>query len=294
MKQLLVLSGKGGTGKTTLSSAFISYANINVFADCDVDAPNLHLVTKQESEPKVKDYFGMDKAVIDPDRCIGCGVCAAYCRFDAIIESGEICSISPYACEGCAVCEAVCSSNAIQMQPAIAGELKLYVDADSVFSTAELEMGSGTSGKLVTRVKLEMRSAVSQNKIITDLAIIDGSPGIGCPVIASISGVNVVLIVAEPTLSGISDMQRIAQTAKHFGVPTAVCVNKYDINIENTEKIKTFCSEEGLTYLGEIPFDPCAVKAVNQGVSIIDIDCPAGEAAKEVFDRTVEFLYSEK
>ena len=294
MKQLLILSGKGGTGKTTLSSAFISYANINVFADCDVDAPNLHLVTKQQNEPKVKDYYGMDKAVIDPERCIGCGVCEAHCRFDAIIENGETFRVSSYACEGCAVCEAVCSSNAIQMHPAVAGELRLFADDESVFSTAELEMGSGTSGKLVTRVKLEMRSAVSQNKIITDLAIIDGSPGIGCPVIASISGVNVVLIVAEPTLSGISDMQRIAQTAKHFGVPTAVCVNKYDINLENTEKIKTFCSEEGLTYLGEIPFDPCAVKAVNQGVSIIDIDCPAGEAAKTIFDQAVKLLHNEQ
>ena len=157
---------------------------------------------------------------------------------------------------------------------------------DTVFSTAELKMGSGTSGMLVTEVKKQMKSAAADAK----LAVIDGSPGIGCPVIASLSGADMVLIVAEPSVSGISDMERIIKTAEKFQMKIAVCINKFDTNIENTEKIESFCRKLKLPFAGRIPFDPDAIKAINNAQSIIDIDCAAGRAAKEVFNKTIKIL----
>jgi len=287
MKQLLILSGKGGTGKTTVASAFIKLAQAKAFADCDVDAPNLHLIMSQKGLPRRSDYYGMPKAVIDSNLCTGCDLCRQHCRFDAIHETDGY-RVDVYACEGCGVCEALCPAGAISLAPAVAGELMLY-EEDAVFATAELKMGSGTSGKLVTEVKKQMKAAAH----MSDLAIIDGSPGIGCPVIASLSGVDMVLIVAEPSLSGISDMERVIKTAKHFGTRIAVCINKYNTNIANTAKIKQFCQQSGLPYVGRIPFDPYAVKAINSGVSIADVDCAAGSAVKAVFEKTFVILFDE-
>lgn len=285
MKQLLILSGKGGTGKTTIAGAFIKLANAKAYADCDVDAPNLHLVINQEYEPKKRtDYFGLPKADINTDLCIRCDRCRQNCRFDAIIKD-ENYKVDIYACEGCGVCEAICPVQAVSLNPAIAGELMLY-ENDAVFSTAQLKMGSGTSGMLVTEVKKQLKSAA----VDCDIAIIDGSPGIGCPVIASLSGVDMVLIVAEPSISGISDMERIIKTARRFQTKIAVCINKYDTNIGNTEKIENFCLEESLPFTGKIPFDSNAVKAINAGQSIIDVDCTSGRAVKEVYEKTIKLL----
>jgi MinD superfamily P-loop ATPase len=284
MKQLLILSGKGGTGKTTVASAFIKLLNAKVYADCDVDAPNLHLVMSQTAEPKRKDYFGLPKAEIDTESCIRCDQCREHCRFTAISVDTDY-RVDSFSCEGCGVCEAVCPADAIVLKPSIAGELMLYTE-DAIFSTAQLKMGSGTSGMLVTEVKKQMKSAAKDGEI----AIIDGSPGIGCPVIASLSGVDMVLIVAEPSLSGISDMERIIKTAATFQVNIAVCINKYDTNIENTEKIEAFCHESKLPFTGRIPYDTDAVKAINNGKSIVDIDCIAGKAARDVFEKTLNML----
>ncbi len=267
MKQLLILSGKGGTGKTTIASAFIKLANAKAYADCDVDAPNLHLITGWSAEPAKTDYYGLPKAEINSELCIQCDQCRQNCRFDAI-SIGEKYKVDPFVCEGCGVCEYVCPVEAITMILAVAGELMLYSDGEKVFSTAQLKMGSGTSGMLVTEVKKQMKAAT----VDTELAIIDGSPGIGCPVIASLSGVDMVLIVAEPSISGISDMERVIKTAAKFGTKTAVCINKYDTNIGNTEKIEEFCKKQGLPFIGRIPFDLGAVKAINNGQTIVDID----------------------
>lgn len=286
MKQLLILSGKGGTGKTTLASAFIKLSEARVFADCDVDAPNLHLVINQTVEPRRSYYYGLPKATIDSAKCIGCGLCMQHCRFDSILDENGY-KVDYYACEGCGVCEALCPAGAVALKPAVAGELMLYAN-DTVFSTAELKMGSGTSGMLVSEVKKQMKEAAGD----ADFAIIDGSPGIGCPVIASISGVDMVLIVAEPSVSGISDMERIISTAGKFQTRVAVCINKYDTNIENSNRIEEFCRKNSLPFTGRIPFDPDAVKAVNSGLSIVDVDCPSGRAAGEVFDRTLPLLFS--
>ncbi|OLN31436.1 MinD superfamily P-loop ATPase containing an inserted ferredoxin domain [Desulfosporosinus metallidurans] len=198
--------------------------------------------------------------------------------------------VDDYACEGCGVCEAICPVGAIFTKPVLAGELMLYSD-NTVFSTAQLRMGSGNSGMLVTEVKKQMRSAVFTD---FELAIIDGSPGIGCPVIASISGVDMVLIVAEPSVSGISDMERIIKTVEKFQTRIAICINKYDTNIENTDKIESFCQKLNLPFAGRIPFDPDAVNSINKGQSIVDMDCEAGRATKDIFDKTIKILFHEK
>ena len=287
MQQLLILSGKGGTGKTTVASAFIKLSAAKAYADCDVDAPNLHLVMNQPGQPQRTDYYGLPKAEINSDLCIRCDLCRQNCRFDAINSGvgGIEYTVDYYACEGCGVCEAICPVEAITLKPSIAGELMLYVN-DAVFSTAQLKMGSGTSGMLVTEVKKQMMAATED----VELAIIDGSPGIGCPVIASLSGVDMVLIVAEPSISGISDMERIIKTADNFQTKITVCINKYDTNQGNTEKIESFCQRYQLPLAGKIPFDREAVKAINNSQSIVDIDCSSGRAAREVFDKTMQIM----
>ncbi|MFA6308879.1 MAG: ATP-binding protein [Clostridia bacterium] len=284
MKQLLILSGKGGTGKTTVAGAFIKLSKAKAYADCDVDAPNLHLVMNQSSKAEQSDYYGFPKAEIDPELCTKCDLCRQNCRFDAIHIDGD-CEVDFYACEGCGICEKICPAGAVSMKPAKAGDLLLYLD-DTVFSTAQLKMGSGTSGKLVTEVKKQMNSVEVNSKI----AIIDGSPGIGCPVIASISGVDMVLIVAEPSMSGISDMKRIIKTADKFKTKIALCINKYDTNIEKTKQIEAICKELKLPFTGRIPFDNDAVKAVNNGQSIVDVVCLSGRAVKQVFNKTMKIL----
>ncbi len=287
MKQLLILSGKGGTGKTTIASAFIKLSDAKAYADCDVDAPNLHLIAGQNTNPEITDYYGLPKAEIDPKICIDCGKCARSCRFGAISKT-EMYKVDPFACEGCGVCELVCPVNAVSLRQSVAGELMLYSEREKVFSTAQLKMGNGTSGMLVSEVKKQMRSAAPN----VELSIIDGSPGIGCPVIASLSGVHMVLIVAEPSVSGISDMERIINTAAKFGARIAVCINKYDINYENSERIEMFCKDNKIPFVGRIPYDSEAVKAVNNGHSIVDVECKSGMVVKHLYSKTMELLYS--
>ncbi len=285
MKQLLILSGKGGTGKTTIASAFIKLSSTKSYADCDVDAPNLHLVSKQNDKPLYKDYFGLPKAVIDENICVKCGDCERNCQFNAIHFKDNY-TVNAFECEGCGVCENLCPVKAITLSPSRAGDLMLYQGNDSVFSTAQLKMGSGTSGKLVTEVKKQMRSIETNSKF----AVIDGSPGIGCPVIASLSGVDMVLIVTEPSISGMSDMERIIKTAEKFDTKIAVCVNKYDTNLVKTNKIKEYCMSLNISFVGVIPFDTNAVKAINNGKTIIDIDCSSGDAVKNVYEKTISLL----
>ncbi len=286
MKQLLILSGKGGTGKTTVAGALIRLSQVKAYADCDVDAPNLHLIMAQTAQPERTDYYGLSKARINPDLCKYCSRCRDNCQFDAILVTDTSFRVDPYACEGCGVCAAICPAGAVSMIPYVAGEMMLYRENDTVFSTAQLKMGSGTTGRLVTEVKKQLTQAAGG----AELAIIDGSPGIGCPVIASMSGVHMVLVVTEPSVSGISDMQRILETAETFRVKTAVCVNKYDTNLENTEKIEAYCREKNLPFVGRIPYDAEAVQAVNSGRTIADVDCPSGRAVREIYENLMRLI----
>lgn len=287
MKQLLILSGKGGTGKTTVAGAFIEISKAKAYADCDVDAPNLHLIAPRAGKPETEEYFGLPVASVDEVKCTGCGLCAEHCRFDAVeIENGTA-SIDRYACEGCGVCAAVCREHAVSMLPDPSGKTMLYQEPDGVFSTAHLYIGKGASGKLVTEVKKRMKSAAPPG---SGVAVIDGSPGIGCPVIASLAGVDMVLIVAEPSVSGISDLERIAATARGFGIKSAVCVNKHDISPEHTVRIENLCKRENLDFVGTIPFDPCAVTATNDGLTVVDTECEAGKAVHRIYRATMALL----
>ncbi len=285
MKKLLILSGKGGTGKTTAAAAFIHFSGVRAFADCDVDAPNLHLVARDLGEPARFDFLGTQKAAIDPALCTGCDACRNACRFDAIRAENGRCAVNEFACEGCGVCMAVCPQGAVTMQDDVAGEVRLHRSART-FATAELQMGRGNTGKLVSEVKRTLTDAAKDEP----LAIIDGAPGIGCPVIASMSGVDLVLIVAEPSVSGISDLERILKTAAVFETKPVVCVNKWDTSPEKTAAIERFCAENDIPFAGRIPYDTQASAAINAGKSIAEVDCPASRALRAVYDRVTELM----
>ncbi len=288
MKRLLILSGKGGTGKTTTAAAFLHFSQAQAAADCDVDAPNLHLMLHPQDQPQRSAFLGGDKAAVDPNRCTGCGECLRHCRFSALTLEQGICRVNPYACEGCGVCAYVCTEQAVALHQDVAGEKELYAEAGrSVFSTATLKMGRGNSGKLVTEVKL----AMLKNAPDTQLAILDGSPGIGCPVIASVSGMDLVLVVAEPSLSGLSDLKRLVKTAQTFQTKLAVCVNKWDQSPQHTQQIKAFCQEQDIPFTGVIPYDAAASAAINQGLSLAQIDCPARDALKDIYENTMKLLF---
>lgn len=283
MKQLLILSGKGGTGKTTIASGFIELGGVKGFADCDVDAPNLELILRQKVKARTRNYYGMEKARIDIEKCIGCGECFKVCRFKGIERNENTYSVNNLNCEGCGVCSRICSENAIDMLENKAGELKYFKD-DRVFSTAELKMGEGNSGLLVTEVKEQLKNED------LELIIIDGSPGIGCPVIASINNVDLVLVVAEPSVSGISDLKRIVELARNFDIEVLVTINKYDLSLENTEKILDYCLEEKIEMVGKIPFDKNIIEELNKGRTIIGSESKGSKSMKKVFERTMEVL----
>ncbi|MBN2468973.1 MAG: ATP-binding protein [Deltaproteobacteria bacterium] len=284
MKQLTVISGKGGTGKTSITAAFAALAHNHVIADCDVDAADLHLILDpviRKEEP----FFGGRLPVLDRDICDECGICADQCRFDAI----HAFTIDPIACEGCGVCAHVCPRKAIIMEETQNGH---WFRSDTRFGPlihARLGIAAENSGKLVTLVREQARLASETDK--KDLIIIDGPPGIGCPVIAAIAGVDLVLVVTEPTLSGIHDLERVLGVARHFAVPALVCINKADINPDNTATIRTYCKRNHLGIAGEIPFDPAVTKAMVAGQSIIEYnDSFVSEGVKQMWNRIMASL----
>ena len=274
MKELVVISGKGGTGKTSITAAFASLAENAVLADCDVDAADLHLVLspaiKQES-----DFSGGRQAFIINGKCIGCGKCAKMCRFGAIKLNGpandiieKTYTVDSVSCEGCKVCVEFCPVDAISFEPAVNGKWFISDTRFGPMVHARLGIAEENSGKLVTLIRREAkRIAEEQNK---NLLIIDGSPGIGCPVIASITGSDLVLVVTEPTLSGIHDLERVSQLTSNFGIQTLVCVNKADINFDMTERIEKYAKEKGLKVVGKIPYDESFTKAQIMKATLIE------------------------
>lgn len=273
MKQVTIISGKGGTGKTTITAAFATLAKNAVFADCDVDAADLHLILNPEIRHSEK-FYGKKIAGIDAALCTQCGICQDICRFDAI----HAFRVDPSACEGCRVCTFACPEKAISMQDKLSGHWYISETRCGPMVHARLGIAEDNSGKLVSVVRQQAKHiAESEHR---DLVIIDGPPGIGCPVIASITGVDIVLVVTEPTLSGLHDMERVLQTAAHFSIPALVCVNKYDINRENTEKIEARCSALGIAVVGKIPYDRSATAAMLDKKSVVEYN--GGGIAREV------------
>lgn len=256
MKQIVFISGKGGTGKSTLVSSLSLFVQNKMLADCDVEAPNLHILLQGEILKK-RDFFGAKEAVIDSSACIKCGLCRKTCRFDAISEEFEI---KPMKCEGCGACTLVCPQNAIKLEEVKTGETYVSNTSRGTFSHALLDIGAEGSGRLVT----EVRKNVNAYKKDEEWLLIDGSPGIGCVVIASITGTDAVVVVSEPTKSGQSDLERVLGVAKHFGVPAFVCINKYNLNLKVTSEIEEYCENNGYPVIGKIPLEPSIVKALQE------------------------------
>jgi len=295
MKQLVILSGKGGTGKTSLAAAFAHLASQNQFknsivlADADVDAANLELVLQPQFLEE-EDFWGGQIAIIDQDTCAGCGDCQKVCRFDAINYVNGVYEVDPIACEGCAACTYQCPTESIHMQEQIAGKFIISDSRFGILFHANLFPGGENSGKLVTLVKQRARLKALEDH--SELVLVDGPPGIGCPVISAISGADMVLIVAEPTVSGVHDMHRVLETTKHFGVPAMVCINKADIYLQGVEEIKKYCRENDLPLLGEIPFDISMTSAMVEGepVTASYPDSPVSIAIAEIWEKVIERL----
>jgi len=264
MRQVTVLSGKGGTGKTTLTAAFSVLAKKAVVADCDVDAPDLHMLLHPEIMERLE-FKGSKLAVIDKTKCVKCGLCREKCRFDAITESLDV---DQFSCEGCGVCAFVCPANAVTLNERVSGQAFISKIRYGLMVHAMLNPGEANSGKLVTLVRQNAKIVAEKEGI--NLILIDGPPGIGCPVIASVTGVDAGLIVTEPTMSGIHDLKRALQLLEHFNVPPLVCVNMYDVNESNAEKILSFCKDKGVEVAGKIPFNPKVTEAMVKGKTIIE------------------------
>lgn len=264
MKEIVVISGKGGTGKTTFTASFAALAEQKaVLADCDVDAADLHLLLHPTIRHR-EEFRSGKTASIRQDACTHCGKCQAVCRFDAI---NDVPVIHGFACEGCAVCAHICPEQAIDLRENVCGEWFRSETAYGTMVHARLGVAEENSGKLVAIVRQQAKElAKTQNK---SLVLIDGPPGIGCPVISSITGADVVFVVTEPTLSGIHDLRRVTELAAHFSIPTAVCVNKYDINSEMTAEIQKYCLAQDIHFLGKIPYDRAVVQALVEKKPIV-------------------------
>ncbi|GAB4335540.1 MAG: ATP-binding protein [Candidatus Abyssubacteria bacterium] len=293
MKELVVISGKGGTGKTSIVASFAALAKNKVLVDCDVDAADLHLVVDAHIRYR-ESFTGGKKARILADLCEGCGECERLCRFDAVtadgVESdkGEF-RIDPLACEGCGVCVRFCPVSAIEFKDAVNGEWFISETRHGPMVHAKLGMAEGNSGKLVSLVRAQARDiAVREN---LDLVLIDGPPGIGCPVIASVTGTDLTLVVTEPTLSGLHDLERVRQLAAHFNIKTAACINKYDLNTEMSARIEEHCYDEGVELVGRIPYDRAVTYAQIGKTSVVEFsNNPVSQEITKMWDRVARLL----
>ena len=284
MKELVIISGKGGTGKTSLIGAFAFLARNKVLCDGDVDAADLHLLM----DPKIRkrhDFESGHTAIINQDKCTQCGLCRELCRWNAISEDFVV---DPIECEGCGVCVYFCPEEAIDFPVNTSGEWYISDTRFGPMVHARLGIAEENSGKLVTLVRQEARKLADEKHL--DLLLTDGPPGVGCPVIASIGGATALIIVSEPTVSGKHDMERVVQLAEHFQVPAMLCVNKFDLNLDATDAIESFAKKNNVRPLGRIPFDPSFTKAMVQGKTIFEyeMDCEAGRAVRSIWEKIVE------
>jgi len=263
MKQIVVISGKGGTGKSIIAGSFASLARNKVMADCDVDAADLHLLL----HPIIKEtheFKGGNTALIDNAHCTQCGKCQEACRFEAITEF----KVDPISCEGCGICFYICPEKAVKMEENFSGRWFISETRYGPFVHAKLGIAQENSGKLVTIVRQNAKRIAEKES--RDFVIIDGPPGIGCPVIASLAGVDLALIVAEPTLSGIHDLERVAGVTRHFGIKSLVCINKCDLNLVIAQRIKECCQNSNIELVGKVPFDVSVIEALVRGLPLVE------------------------
>ena len=295
MKEIVVISGKGGTGKTSIVASFAALANSAVLADCDVDAADLHLILRPDIK-QTHDFSGGKLASIITEKCTGCGKCEEVCNFDAPLFNGpandvakKTYRIDPIACEGCGVCVHFCPVDAIEFKDVINGQWFVSETRFGPMIHARLGIAQENSGKLVYLIRKEAKQiAIRQNK---DLIIVDGSPGIGCPVIASITGADLVLAVTEPTIAGRHDLDRVVELTEHFRIPTAVCINKYDINPEIAEAIEKTTTQKGLRVVGKIAYDIVATKAQIAAKSIVEYtNSPLKEQIASLWQSILDML----
>jgi MinD superfamily P-loop ATPase len=286
MKELIVISGKGGTGKTSLMAAFSSLAENKVLCDADVDAADLHLIMDPAVVRRV-DFQSGNSAVINTDLCTECGLCREMCRFNAISADYIV---NPIDCEGCGVCVYFCPEKAIDFPENTCGEWFISDTRLGPMVHARLGIAEENSGKLVTLVRQEARKLAEEKNL--DLILTDGPPGVGCPVIASIGGASAVLIVTEPSVSGKHDMERVAQLAAHFKVPAMLCVNKFDVNLDLSRDIENYAEKNGIACLGRIPFDPIFTKAMIQAQTVFEYNgqSTAGQEIKKIWKRLSDNL----
>jgi MinD superfamily P-loop ATPase len=263
MKEVVVLSGKGGTGKTSIVGSLAALARSKVLADCDVDAADLHLLLKPHCRQQ-KEFWSGQVAFIDKEKCTQCGLCQEQCRFNAIKDL----KVNHFSCEGCGFCYHICPEGAITMQENLAGHWFLSDTKYGSLVHARLGVAQENSGKLVALVRQQARQIAEVQDI--PLIITDGPPGIGCPVISSLSGATLALLLTEPTLSGIHDLERVLEVCRHFRVPSIVCINKYDINENNTSKIEDYCSNKGIEVVAKIPFDNVVTQAMLHNLPVVE------------------------
>ncbi|MBS3769941.1 MAG: ATP-binding protein [Bacteroidales bacterium] len=287
MKEIVVISGKGGTGKTSVTAAFAQLAaEESVIADCDVDAADMHLLLKPDFAHEEAFYSGQ-LAHIDMEKCTRCFKCKKACRFDAIHVNDGVFSVNEMDCEGCGYCEKVCPVQAITMYDALSG--KTYISSTRLKNTlvhAELEIAAENSGKLVTRVKALARQKTGEEK--KDFLLIDGTPGIGCPVTASVTGAHYVVIVTEPSMSGLHDLKRAIELIGHFSIAAGLIINKADLNEEITDETISYAKEQGIELLAQIPYNENFVKALTQAKTIVEYDRELKKTVVEAWDAVRE------
>jgi MinD superfamily P-loop ATPase len=289
MKELVVISGKGGTGKTSVAAAFAALAERKLMADCDVDAADLHLVLRPEILERHA-FSGRKQAAIDVGRCTACGVCRDACRFSAIVEgTGAAFVVDPFACEGCGLCARLCPADAVRFEPAVNGEWFVSRTPYGPLVHARLGVAEDNSGKLVTLVRNEARSLAEKNGL--DLVLVDGAPGIGCPVIASLSGADLALVVTEPTIAGRHDLERVIRLTAHFSLPVAVCVNKADLNPGIASEIEESAIERGALFVSSVSYDQAVTAAQVAGTTVIEHgDGPAARELRQLWAQVAAAL----
>lgn len=284
MKEVVVLSGKGGTGKTSFVGSFGALAKGAVLADCDVDAADLHLILQPAIQQR-HEFWSGQTAFIAEDRCTQCGLCQELCRFKAIKDF----RIDPISCEGCGFCSRICPTEAITMKENLAGHWFISDTSYGPLVHAQLGVAQENSGKLVATVRQQAKIVAERQRL--DYIISDGPPGIGCPVISSLSGANLALLVTEPTLSGIHDLERVLGVCRHFGVPALVCINKYDVNEDNTRHIESYCHGQGVEVATRIPFDNAVTRAIVHGLPVVEYtDGLVSRQISQLWQSISEFL----